>query len=431
MRSFLLRLFQNAFRLFTEQNGAPLLTIFLSFLPLALSGQSGSFTISNPSALTRKSELIVLSRESLKALMEIPVGKLPSIYIDGRSIPSQTDDLTRDGLWDELVFQVDVERNSNIQVKVKWLNSAEAPVFKQLVRCHLGVKEAGANSFQKVENEILPDDWQAGKEPLRYQNEGPIWESEQIAFRHLFDERNFSTVLGKRVPGLFGDTLKISKGPEGEDSKWGKEVLPFDSGFGAGGFSIKLNGRWHTPGKTGTVQFKLLANGPVRAVFDLLYEDWMVEEMSLNVRKRISIMAGKSYYKTELQVSGFPGELELAAGISLPSDAGVPVRMSLRQDCFGAYWIRQQENEKSGSVGMGILIFSAGVNGFSESDKKGNEPVFHSCSGLCRISSGQAVDYLSFAAWDKALEGLSSGMNLRNLIQKEADLMEYPLKVSQ
>jgi len=79
--------------------------------------QTRKFIISNISGVARQGDPVLISRENLLALMDIPEDKIPVLFQNDLLLPSQTDDLTEDGIWDELAFQVDMERNSSLEIK--------------------------------------------------------------------------------------------------------------------------------------------------------------------------------------------------------------------------------------------------------------------------------------------------------------------------
>ncbi len=60
---------------------------------------------------------MLISRGVLRNLMAIPASETPVLYLGDEVIPSDTDDITGDGQWDELAFQLDIERNRSVQVK--------------------------------------------------------------------------------------------------------------------------------------------------------------------------------------------------------------------------------------------------------------------------------------------------------------------------
>jgi hypothetical protein len=286
------------------------------------------------------------------------------------------------------------------------------------------VKNPGESEFKPAENEIIPEDWHAEKKPERYLSEGPVWESEKIAFRHFFDERNFTSPLVKKTAGFLTDSLNLPR----KENHFIEALLP-DSGLGAGGFAVSGSGKWNLPSKAGSMQFRLLANGPVRAVFDLLCEDWPVEDNLLNVRRRISIWAGNSCYKTALSISGFSGEMETAIGISVPAETGQVQELPVAGN-FSAFFrrnIRAKENGITQSLGM--ILPSSEKSMISVSGSENADLPAGTCFRKYRLKSGQQVEFLVFAAGEKKDDLPGNSPEFRNLMQYELDCLVNPLTI--
>ncbi|NJM16647.1 MAG: DUF4861 domain-containing protein [Bacteroidales bacterium] len=61
--------------------------------------------------------------------------------------------------------------------------------------------------------------------------------------------------------------------------------------------------------------FKLLSEGPLRSVFQLLFEGMAVGENVYDINHQISIVAGKPYYTAEVTISCITGTEKLVTGI--------------------------------------------------------------------------------------------------------------------
>ena len=404
--------------------------LLLSILPFFFSGklfsQSGKFTISNMSGVARHGEPVIISRENLRSLMEVPDKRVPVLYINGNLIPSQTDDLGQDGTWDEIAFQVDMERNSTVQVKVKWQDPEDAPVHQARVFAGLFKAGQGPEKPLLLKAELRPEDYGPGS-LVNYLYDGPFWESESIAFRYLFDDRDFISVLGKNQSGLWRDSSDFQPMQGRTIRIGGMEVLPQDGGPGCGGNALQSDSGFSRLRRPGSAWFRLISSGPVRAMFDLVFEDVMLDGAPVQMKKRISIWAGKSWYRTEIQVSGFQGEKEMLAGLSLPIKELKPALFHFNKAVGGLYWHGAFPAADSRS-GQGILF------------SKSSSPEYFIGKAMpgytdpaawlkFRIRSGQRLEYLSFAAWEKPNERFGNALNFRNMMQEEADALEFPLRI--
>jgi hypothetical protein len=288
------------------------------------------------------------------------------------------------------------------------------------------VKKPGDTGYASVKTELRPDDWKSGALPARYQYEGPFWESDKVAFRTLFDERFFTAFIGKSGPCLLQDTFHLPLKP----ASGRMEVIPFDSGLGAGGFAVESGGKFHAIQKAGSVYYRLLGNGPVRAVFDLIYEDWMPSEENLNVRQRISIWAGEEGYKSELQITGFEGEKEILAGLSVPEEKVRPAVLSLNKVISALYWHGPAGPEEAGKMGMALFYYP---------NSQAKPPAFQpqtpglqgrSCSMVFRVRSGDVLHYYVHTGWQKSDDYYTNPVQYRSAIQELGNRLEFPLQIS-
>ncbi|HRH36356.1 MAG TPA: DUF4861 family protein, partial [Catalimonadaceae bacterium] len=138
--------------------------------------------ITNNSGVSLLAEPVVLTRKTVESFVEIPTSnsKAMLVRVKGKDIPAQLDDLDRDGQWDELAFQLDIERNSSVEIRLKWIDTAEVPRFDRKVMAFLGVSDRQDGKFESRSFEICPENWQAREQPPRYHLEGPVWENDKV-----------------------------------------------------------------------------------------------------------------------------------------------------------------------------------------------------------------------------------------------------------
>lgn len=406
--------------------------IVLLFASFFAHGQTGRLLVSNTSGVSRTEDPVVITREALAGLIEVPSSpKLALVSIKGNEIPSQLDDLNQDGKWDELAFQVDIERNSSVEVKIKWVEPDEAPKFPKRTQAFFGVYSDGR--FKPVMKELRPDDWKPGKQPPRYQLEGPVWENDKVGFRNFFDSRNNTDIFGKTRPNLVLDSVDVFYRNYQQMSPWGMGLLKLGSSLGAGGFALVEKGELIPLQTTETAEYQLIANGPVRSMFELVYEGWKVSEnVKYNVKERISIWAGKYWYKNEVAISGFVGDKEIAVGIvniKNPSQAIYKTNnLTYTSLCTHA---RQTENNDI--LGMGLLFPSRIFGGYGEAPKGDIWPkidtVSHTYYAKLKIRSGQPVEYQVFAGWERCEVRFGNAKYFTDIVQEEADKREFSLTI--
>lgn len=143
--------------------------------------------------------------------------------------------------------------------------------------------------------------------------------------------------------------------------------------------------------------WKVLANGPVRTVFEVTYDTWDGGGVAVSETKRISLDAGQQFDRVSstFQFGGRP-ELTVAVGVNkTPADKGQEARVDAANDAASGavlQWVHQKSN---GDFGTAVAIPAGGAT-FAEDER--NSLV------LAKVKSGQPLNYLMGAAWDRASE---------------------------
>jgi hypothetical protein len=141
----------------------------------------------------------------------------------------------------------------------------------------------------------------------------------------------------------------------------------------------------------------VLANGPIRAIFELNYEAWDANGVKVSEKKKFTVDAGHNLDQIESTFTVDGGkDVTVAIGINKNSaDKGQAVSADVTKN-EGDAWLAQWEVQKSnGSLGEAIILGS-GFAGFA--DDSGNNLV------LAKVTSDQPIRYYVGAGWSKAGE---------------------------
>ncbi len=133
---------------------------------------------------------------------------------------------------------------------------------------------------------------------------------------------------------------------------------------GAGGLGIWANGALHASGNY--VRWRLLAEGPVRAVFELDYDTWDAAGRAFTETKRISLDAGANLNRVESVLhSPTGGPFTVAVGVALRQgggDWGADPQS-------GVLWHWEPDHRPHGRIGTAVIV----PGGFAETvDAAGN-----------------------------------------------------------
>ncbi len=144
--------------------------------------------------------------------------------------------------------------------------------------------------------------------------------------------------------------------------------------------------------------WRVLANGPIRAIFELTYDTWSANGIYVTEVKRFTVDAGSNLDRIDstFTAAGNVKELTVAIGLNKnPADRGQEPQIALTPaaaDGSFTQWIAQKTN---GSLGTAIIV-PDGFTGFAEDDR--NHLV------LAKAVSGTSLRYYAGAGWSKAGE---------------------------
>ncbi|QBE62779.1 DUF4861 family protein [Pseudoduganella lutea] len=236
------------------------------------------------------------------------------------------------------------------------------------------------------------------------------WENDKVA------HRTYGPALGAPAPAGGGKEVLVTSGndiwfkrvPYPIVDRWynkGHDHYHVDQGEGMDMYNV---GRTLGAGGTGIwdgtklakannyAKWKVLANGPVRAIFELSYDAFDAAGTKVSEVRRFTVDAGHWFDRIESTFT-FTGPQQLNAVVGLnktPSDKGqdpqiatdrVPADGSLRQ------WVTQKSND---AFGVAVVVPTA-KDGASD---QANDFV------IAPVTSGKPLTYYVGAAWSRAGE---------------------------
>jgi len=208
-----------------------------------------------------------------------------------------------------------------------------------------------------------------------------------------------------------------------KDEGEGMDMYQVGGSRGCGGTGI-----WD--GKTLAVarnykSWKVLANGPIRAIFELTYDAWEAHGLKVTETKRFTVDAGHSLDQmdsTFTVVDGAAKELTVAIGLNkTPSDKGQDPMIELTPVAATGsltQWVVQKSN---GLLGTAVIVPSETFKGFAEDER--NQLV------LAQAVSGRPLRYYVGAGWSKAGE-FTTREAWNAYVAAFARRAQSPLKVS-
>lgn len=325
-------------------------------------------TVKNPLDITRKAQTVEVSWDAIqKANKKIKEKEV--IVIDpmtGKQIPSQ---LIYNGQKkpQTLIFQANIKEGTELYFSVK------------------------AGERQAYESKVF------GRQvPERFDDFA--WENDKVVFRlygAALDKEPSGQAKGldvwaKNTPKLvINDWYKLND----YHTNHGEGMDNYSVGFTLGGGSSApyADGKMIFPGNY--TSYKIIENGPVRLVFDLIYDAWDVNGQQVTETKRVTLDAGSNMnYVTDTY--NFKGtSLPLAIGVTKHNNDG-SIKIDHMHN-YVSYWDKA-DNKKvdNGMIGVAV-VFPA-----SENVKLSDEA--NHLLGLKTLNNSGSVSYYQGSAWNRS-----------------------------
>lgn len=386
------------------------------------------FSIENTSELERTDEAITITIKKLKTLIgDIPEGKIPILEtVEGKEIPSQTDDMDDNKEWDELFFVIDLLPKSKSTVIVKFVEANNVPKYMARTNLRFATRpENGIGPYTEL-TELNRPTIIKSEETTNLQMEGPAWENDKAAFRNYFDPRNGMDIFGKRVSHMVLDSVAIGNNYH-KLQTWGMDVLKVGNSLGAGALAFYKNGKLHRLGLGSDSNYKEVADGPVRSICRLNFKNWNVDGSNYDIVHEITIWPGVPFYENKVTISGIIGDENIVAGIvNKHSDSLI---VTSHNDDYISLITHDKQGFDGEYLAMGLLFNKASFVESVEAPNEG-EGIIETYYGKSKIKDNEAIKFYFFAGWELQDSNFVNSQYFIDIVQKEADRLSNPVIIS-
>ena len=362
--------------------------VLLGFVTLAAqAAEKVVVTVENKSALARPGEIVSIPFAEIRRHM--PDALMDHLIVrnaaTGAELPNQTTNFhPSDGhaLLDDFLFQYDFAAGEKTAEFIIERTAAPVPPYP-------------ARVFARYVPERF-DDFAWENDRIGHRVYGPVLDSPDAG-----KERMTSSgidVWCKRVPyPIVNRWYNKGSGGYHVDTGEGLDTYSVGTGRGCGGTGIWDGKKLHVSRNWKT--WKVLANGPLRAVFELSYAPWDAGDgVKVSETKRFTVDAGSNLDRIEstFVIEGGPGEATVAVGIGEPPDAKLAAVTRNESGAWLSFW---QEYPKAGSLGCAVMLSPGTLAGFAEgaSDAKFKNQLI-----LAKVKSGQTLRYYAGAGWSRS-----------------------------
>ena len=271
------------------KKNALILLSFLCFLPLVLLAQKKEKTItvevSNQWNKSKTDEPIIVKFNQLKLNFAV---KSATVWSGDVEIPSQLDDLDRDNKMDELVFLANVAPKESKNFKIKLSSEKSNTQYEPQVYAQMIVSDKKGKHVP-IHSLTIP-----GTSNIYNQlhHHGPAFESELVAYRLYFDQKQTIDIYGKFNKGFEVKESQFYPTDEQLARGFGDDVLRVGGSCGAGALKgWNANKATHIE-RVATRTERILSYGPIRTVVEAEVTDWQYQGSEMNMINRYILYGG-------------------------------------------------------------------------------------------------------------------------------------------
>ena len=418
-----------------------LILLFLSVSILFSCKKEAEFTLGNSMNVARPDEVIILTRTQIEQKIKLKDGYLPVFKTaENQLLPSQADDLNGDGIWDETVFVIDLTAGESKKVKVNLVIESEYPQFEKRTNLRLGIKQEDG-TYNEVDNyRALPCN--DGFEIIA-QAESVSWENDKIGFRVYFDCRNVKDLFGKLKPDMIIDKIGTPESPSYHDlADWGMDVLHCGSSLGSGGLAVLKNDSLYRLGSTEVYEYQKIVEGPVRSIFELRYQGWIVNGEKLKAVERITIYPGKYWFESDVTFSGISDGDQVVTGIVTSLLKNEPFQFDAGNfKCIGTHDVQSLNKDELGMAVLVPLAEAGKIGRTTDIDffKLGFQTVVEkSFSNIIsqtyyigqNCKNAEPAKHYFFSVWGLEKEQWKSEEGFQKYISEEAEKISSPIVIN-
>lgn len=242
--------------------------------------------VENPWNAEKVDEPVVIDLSSLGAGFTV---KSATVFDGTNEIPSQLDDMNGDTRADELAFVINLPASGKKTLNVTLSSLKSDKTYPARVYAEMLLRTSKKNKYAK--GYAIYADGASDTYNVQHHH-GAAFESELVAYRIYFNEKQTTDLYGKFHKGLELEESQFY--PTGEQLKrgFGDDVIKINSSCGAGTLR-GWDGTQSTLIKPVAVRGqRILASGPVRTIVDAEVKGWQYQNKELNMINRYTLYAG-------------------------------------------------------------------------------------------------------------------------------------------
>ena len=268
--------------------------------------------LTNPLNVNRSDVPVVVS------LRDVQFNVVDAVVKDGdREVSSQIDDLDRNLRNDELAFVIDMEAKGKKTLTVELYSDKQAERnYPRRTYGDMIVRDFKTKKKNKFPGYIHSLSAPEGVDVFHLlHHHGADFESELVAYRVYFDERQTYDLYGKynkqlelQTSQFYPDDEQLAAG-YGDDVLWAGQTVGLGALRGWDGQKPTMVSPVKSRGQ------RMVASGPVRTIVELTDEGWQLGGQTFNIRQNVIIYAGHRDCEVQVYQDAPVKEVQFATGV--------------------------------------------------------------------------------------------------------------------
>ncbi|WP_299258423.1 DUF4861 domain-containing protein [uncultured Aquimarina sp.] len=375
--------------------------------------------------IKRVDENISIPRDKIISILDsIPKNRVPMMKdSSGKIIPFQLDDLEKNGIWDELSLTLDFKPNQLLDLELTTIAPESIPSFTPRTNIRFGIGTNKTNVREVLEQKRIGDP--RTNDSIFYQMEGPAWENDKVGFRFYFDPRNGIDIFGKTTSGLVLDRVGLGEGNYHELDDWGMDILKVGNSLGAGALAIKKNDTLIRITGKDQAEFKVIAEGPIRSIFEMTYENSKIGDQRINVIHRITIWKGQWGYQNEVFFKGITDQMKLVSGIVNLKPNKLYSKIVENYHALETYGPQSENND---ALGMAIIVPKEDFidNGEAPKEKADIVKTYYT---VMNASNKRPTAFYFLSGWERSHQQFKTYNGFEKMIINTIERLSNPILI--
>lgn len=268
--------------------------------------------LTNPLNVKRSDVPVVVS------LRDVQFNVVDAVVKDGdREVSSQIDDLDRNLRNDELAFVIDMEAKGKKTLTVELYSDKQTERnYPRRTYGDMIVRDFKTKKKNKFPGYIHSLSAPEGVDVFHLlHHHGADFESELVAYRVYFDERQTYDLYGKynkqlelQTSQFYPDDEQLAAG-YGDDVLWAGQTVGLGALRGWDGQKPTMVSPVKSRGQ------RMVASGPVRTIVELIDEGWQLGGQTFNLRQNVIIYAGHRDCEVQVYQDTSAEGVQFATGV--------------------------------------------------------------------------------------------------------------------